>query len=363
MTDDLLVAVSIFLLYESLDNRQLEILQHMTGAHDLLQIDILHQTCHPAPERGIIDTTEAWRASFWNFACVDYVVSFTEQTPTQLDTANPRIWKAAGLPIREVDGVYVPDALCSSDGDGSLEQMTETVACRTLIWIVLETLNFIAADKDRLQRRTGARLKYWHHMRQLLEDWYTAFPDTFEPYMKVSQPQSCPWIDEHVNYPDSTVPTASASIVSRSRSEIAPTTTQIPFFEQFYSSPMSSTTILLYHFAQILLLLHQPLNNPDSHSRFITTQLAAYRQAATQIDVHAREICAIALGRPDPAVVRMHMLQPLYLAGLCLDGHEQRVVLAGLLAGIQRDTGCETEWRVMQLREEWGWEDAAVHEF
>lgn len=49
------------------------------------------------------------------------------------------------------------------------------------------------------------------------------------------------------------------------------------------------------------------------------------------------------------------MTQPLYVAGQCLTHHRERRVLLDLLRGIEMDYGWPTQYRVLQLEEEWGW--------
>ena len=69
---------------------------------------------------------------------------------------------------------------------------------------------------------------------------------------------------------------------------------------------------------------------------------------------HAHQIVGIALGRPHPAV-RVEMLLPLYVAGMCLEADEVRRVLLELLRAIEQDTGCSTESRCLELMTDWGW--------
>ena len=82
--------------------------------------------------------------------------------------------------------------------------------------------------------------------------------------------------------------------------------------------------------------------------------LKAYRDITSECIGHAHQIVGIALGRPQPAV-RVEMLLPLYVAGLCLDANEERKVVLDLLKAIEKDTGCSTEKRCGMLTKEWGW--------
>lgn len=54
--------------------------------------------------------------------------------------------------------------------------------------------------------------------------------------------------------------------------------------------------------------------------------------------------------------MRIHALQPLYVAGQCLTGEGERRVVLDLLRGVERETGWCTEYRVRGLKGEWGWD-------
>ena len=69
---------------------------------------------------------------------------------------------------------------------------------------------------------------------------------------------------------------------------------------------------------------------------------------------HAREICGIALSRPEGSV-RIFSIQALYVAGCCLRERKEREVVVELLRGIERDLGWNTSYRVEALVREWGW--------
>jgi hypothetical protein len=67
---------------------------------------------------------------------------------------------------------------------------------------------------------------------------------------------------------------------------------------------------------------------------------------------HAVEICAIALSRPDEAA-RVHMLQPLYMAGRCLTDIADRRTVVMLIDSIEDELGWHAKYRVEALLEEW----------
>lgn len=118
--------------------------------------------------------------------------------------------------------------------------------------------------------------------------------------------------------------------------------------EVFFTMPICAATMQLYHFARILLLLNPP-----------TIQTTAHNYSSTSAIKHAHSIIGIALGRPPPAV-RVEMLLPLYIAGVCLDDDEERTVLLELLRAIEMDTGCETEGRCLELTRRWEWDGLSL---
>jgi hypothetical protein len=66
------------------------------------------------------------------------------------------------------------------------------------------------------------------------------------------------------------------------------------------------------------------------------------------------ELPAGLLGLIGPeGAVRIHMLQPLYLVGLCLAHREERQTILGLLRGIEAELGWVTSYRVEQLQADW----------
>lgn len=115
---------------------------------------------------------------------------------------------------------------------------------------------------------------------------------------------------------------------------------------------MCAAALQLYHFAQILLLLKQPVDESDS--RFMANRLRMFRKVSEESEHHSRQICGIALGKPPPAVSRQ-MVHSLHLAGLCFEEKEDRFVVLELLGNIEKETGASTAQRVRELREAWGW--------
>ncbi|EXJ80333.1 hypothetical protein A1O1_08477 [Capronia coronata CBS 617.96] len=347
----LVAAISVFSLYESLDNPTEDWSQHLDGFKALLETKIIPQAMSaPRPRPDPFISMKAGRAAFWNFARADYLAAYINHSKTRLDPDNLTMWKAAGLPVTD-DGTLTyndpitPGSAVVSYRPGDREDL---VSC-TLIWIVLRTMNFIAPPEDAggstahtpMSLDTPAtkpgsdaggpnslrsRITRWKQLRRQLEDWYDNLPFTFQPYaiMGAQTPS-----DQPPDHP--------------------PRFTRI-----FFSVPMCAAALQLYHFAQILLLLNQPVDESDT--RNLANRIRMFRKVSEESEHHSRQICGIALGKPPPAVARQ-MVHSLYLAGLCFEAKDDRMVVIELLKNIERETGASTAHRVRELREQWGWEE------
>jgi hypothetical protein len=325
----------------------------MSGAHYLLKSNL-----NPGATRSgsysflsCRDTQRAWRSSFWNLACFDYIIAYTDQSLPRVDLEDPNLWEAAGLHMVQVNARLRPKALCIDGNNDDPEQMTETVACRTLIWIILKTLQYIVMERRRRETESDAASSQtrqdadpdfeagqWREIEQLLEDWGTVLPETFEPCMRLTS--------QAVRDSSPAALTANGLRPQSSTSGLFP--------EVFYSNPMCATAVVLFHFVSSLLLLHKSVETSGSASnpRFVFKRLEAYRRLTRQVNDHVKEICAISLGLPGD-LVRIHMVQPLQLAGFCLETPEQRAALAGILAEIEQDTGYSTDVQLKSLQDNW----------
>src|SRR5207247_110655 len=88
----------------------------------------------------------------------------------------------------------------------------------------------------------------------------------------------------------------------------------------------------------------------------IFSRLESYRAIEIEMCYHSHETVGISLSRPDGSV-RVHSLQPLFVAGQCLTTGRERKIILSLLRGIEKDLGWATEYRVKQLLLHWGWAD------
>jgi hypothetical protein len=320
--DDLLAAISIFSVYEFLDNFDAEWLQHLNGLQCLLVIEERPQSSgwptRILPAQLLPEITRGRRAAFWNFAREDYTAAYIHGTRTRLDTEDFAMWRAFGLEITDNGDLHLQSLERSEMVDGA-KATSEDLVAHTLLWIVLSIMNYIGDERavDKSER--------WIKLREQLDMWHRFLPDHFQPCVKSKQ------------YRDA---------------EDSATLQHEPFTELFFSLSVCAATLQLYHFAWILLLLHKPATLPSGNGS-VSEILRSYREALQKVGSHCRDICGIALAHSDQAT-RVHMQQPLYVAGLCLDTPEDRKVILELLREIEVQTGCPTGLRMQQLLAEWG---------
>ncbi|KAH8807588.1 hypothetical protein F5884DRAFT_343783 [Xylogone sp. PMI_703] len=329
--EELMTAISVFSLYESLQGYTFEWSQHLQGFQSLLS----DQTSSP------LDTfkwIKGGRAAFWNMAHSDCIGAFHNNAQTQLDPANIHIWQAAGLQVGGLGIISPPD--------NTMFQTREDVMSFTLIWIMSKVINLttryhrvttptpMAFPSSSPRTRSTADeysdisspaqasdpVDQWRNLRELLQSWHRKLPSSFQPYAIVSYPEKIP-------------------------------TTKARFQRLFYSIPMCAAALHLYHFAQLLLLLHRPAQHHIDRNP--TSQLTMFRSVAKKCDYHCRQICGIALGEPTLAV-RRQLPQALYLAGLCFEDDEDRATVLELLENIERDTNVQTKNTIQSLKAQWG---------
>lgn len=256
------------------------------------------------------------------------------KTRTRLDTEDLSIWREAGLLIDE-DGFIVPSNATESgypEGEG---MMREDLICNALVWLMGKLVNFMAYGDDighanspnwaGVPQRT--LIDCWHHLQRQFQVWYDGLPITFKPSARVDP------------RPVSTFGEANAF-----------------FPEIWYSIPMCASTMQCYHMSQIQLFMNKPHESTQGGTT-VYERLNSYQSVLSACQRHSREIVGISLGRPDEAV-RIHSVQPLYTAGQCLSDPSERQVVLDLLRGIESDIGWATEYRALQLSEQWHWEDS-----
>jgi hypothetical protein len=208
-----------------------------------------------------------------------------------------------------------------------------------LVWIIMKILNFITSG-DGLnpgdfesppghRARIGATqedlLETWKILEVELQAWYCALPPNFTECVRRTLALSdlTLGLDGHTEAIDAIL----------------------------YTTPMCAVTVQTYHMARILLLMNKPQESTAIRST-VTARIKSYREISASALEHARAICGISVGGlPDAA--RTHTVQPLFVAGQCLDRPGERQLVIGLLWDIERDLGWATNYRVQDLFEQW----------
>lgn len=256
------------------------------------------------------------------------------KTRTRLDTEDLSLWREAGLLIDE-DGFIVPSNVTESgypEGEG---MMREDLICNALVWLMGKLVNFMAYG-DNIGHEAATNwagvpqrtlLEYWHQLQRQFQVWHDGLPITFKP---------------------------SARVDPRPLSSFAEPNALFP--EIWYSIPMCASTMQCYHMSQIQLFMNKPHESTQGGTT-VYERLNSYQSVLAACQRHSREIVGISLGRPDEAV-RIHSVQPLYTAGQCLSDPVERQVVLDLLHGIESDIGWATDYRALQLSEQWHWEDS-----
>jgi hypothetical protein len=262
---------------------------------------------------------------------------------TRLETDDVAMWQRMGLDL-DADGRL---------RDKSLVTQKPTSADRvdmisnTMIWMLGRLVNLIATcheemetDSDPARANTsserGSFLDRWLALKHELQTWHDALPPLFQPCTRVPLPQR-----------------------NARRGQLRPK--PLIDHETWHSDSMCASTMQSWHMSQIMLLLHKPpsvsvrqlpwIPKSQPLNRFPDT-LADFNQMNEMLQYHSVEICAIALSRPEEAT-RIHMLQPLYMAGRCLTDVSDRRTVVRLIDGIEDELGWHAKYRADALLAEW----------
>ncbi|PGH09327.1 hypothetical protein GX51_00769 [Blastomyces parvus] len=330
-SDEVMAATAILSMYEFHGPNGPAWNRHLSGVKSLL--DIAEVGLMPASASTIArgpGLSKARKATFWNFARQDYLSAFINECKTRLNTEDLVLWTEAGLQL-DNDGFVRPSNTTSpgySEGD---DGMSEALISNALIWILSKVVNFTAAgntsdvggnssDESFVGISQQTAFERWHRLQTELDRWYDGLPDTFKPCVRMERSHS---------FHQSTI------------EEL------LPWAEVWYSLPMCASTIQHYHMARILLLVNKP---PESAAKGLTmrSKVKSCRSVESGIKFHSHEICGISMSRPD-ASVRIHSVQPLFVAAQCLTEPRERRAILQLLRAIENDLGWATEYRVQSL--------------
>ena len=219
--------------------------------------------------------------------------------------------------------------------DGS--QAEESVS-NAMTWILGRIINFITAgdslDPFDFSSPTGRQsmfsvsqeslLQRWSLLEHDLTRWYQSRPSTLEPCARTT---------------------------FHTRDYRATDEDETPFERIWYIIPMCAAAMQSYHMARILLLMNRPQESTAIRST-VTARLTSYRDTERRVLHHGREICGISLSMP-PESVRVHSLQPLFVAGQCFSSFYARRIVLDLLVRVEKDLGWASTYYVDKLREEW----------
>ncbi|KAL4923714.1 uncharacterized protein BDV17DRAFT_276407 [Aspergillus undulatus] len=276
-------------------------------------------------------------AVFWNYARLDYLASYYLKLPTHLDPDDFGMWQAAGLPIDDQGNSSSPDTVLRRHAPS-----LEGIATNTLTRLLNKLTNFLAAAKKaQLEQWVGQpspepstspsrssirsldappTLGTWLKLSFEFQSWAERLTETFRPCLRIERPSrfSSPLNDE-----------------------------QIPFPEIFYSSTACASAMQQYHFGRLALTLNRPSDDIAGPTTSFD-RLQGYRDLTKEVDHRCREICGIALGRPQVGA-RVQMVTLLYAVGQCMEKPEERKIVIDLLRGIEADLGWSTSSQVQKL--------------
>ncbi|KAJ5169954.1 uncharacterized protein N7500_002737 [Penicillium coprophilum] len=277
------------------------------------------------------------QAAFWNFARQDYLGSYFTRSPTHFDPENLPLWRAAGISINDQKAFHLVR-------NGSLSR--EDQAANGLIWLVTKVINFLARSKQlQLAQWTGsppavspeirgtspnaAQLPYpdtdtWLRLSFEFQTWFENVPETFRSSVRIERPK------------DLSKPTEGS---------------YLPFPEIFHSLTTCAATMQHYHFGRIALLLNRPADVISAPSTAFD-RLQGYREVTKEVEFRSREVCGIALGRPQGGV-RIFMVPLLVAVGQCLENEEEHQIIIDLLRGVEADLGWTTEYAIRKLQDSW----------
>lgn len=260
--------------------------------------------------------------------------------PTRVDTRDRQLWQANGLPFREDGRLESVQTILDPTLDASVK---EGMVLRMLTWLLCRITNHIAS-------KTRPNIA--------VQSPVSSFDG---PTDRSDQSPSKDW--EGINHDLGLLHSATRSTAlldpdtSQPLSEKDGDSSSGTFVEEaWYSSGTSAMAAMLLHAAKILLLSCMP---SDMLPGMSPTQggapdwISAYRILQQGMVAHAKAVFAIAIGTSH-AVVKLHSLQPLYIAGRCLTNQRDQRRLVGLLVDLENKMGVASSYRVQDLLREWG---------
>ncbi|KAJ8116905.1 hypothetical protein ONZ43_g4333 [Nemania bipapillata] len=287
-----LLATCILIQYEQLSTSRDAWSGHLTGFSKLLDLIGDGILLRPNPRfQAVYPFTKDVmhiKAGFWNFVVNDLEESFVSHAQTRIDTENLALWRNMGLLIEDDGGLALddtPNGLATTP-----EHARDKVLSYTLIRLMCKLIDFLAPSSQtdsymqhlsssELQRRKAAFIS----LESQFELWYKSLSLSF--------------------HADGTF------LTERDSKDSAPT---LFSRELWYSNDLCSTTMLYYHMARILLLIHRPrdLLPTSAENSAAFDLLHMLREMEQKLQLHASDIFSIVCAKPSDAV-RLRAIQPL----------------------------------------------------
>ena len=348
-----LVAACIMCQYEELSASVVAWAGHLNGIHRLLRIHDFESSfasqgsvAAPSPT---LQTPTSLQSLFWYFvqddieeACeycrsLDIIALLSaidiSSRPTRINPRNVALWRSMGLAISD-NGQIALEQMMVDTANNSAEE--DAVGLREVLWLMCEVVTAISLKRRshfptgespaKLLGRAQDRAAEWEALSEALQRWSQLLPSSFQP-----------------------------DVTRKSANQHQGNATPIFAEEVWYSNSTCAMASVYYHTASILLKIHEPselLLRRCQQTSNAADWLAASRLLQRDVAQHAKGIVSIALALPEDAL-RMHMVQPLYVAGRCLATEQDQQMLVELLESIEKDLGLATGYRVKSLIAEW----------
>ncbi|KAI9738712.1 MAG: hypothetical protein M1834_008217 [Cirrosporium novae-zelandiae] len=367
ISEEVLAATAILSVYEFLDTPETAWEPHLHGAARILfqSLEFVASPSSSYPINGFFPATriqhpKTRRAIFWNFARQDCLSALISESTVHFDVTDINLWVDAGLQL-DSEGFLLPHSNLQNSyeaGETETEHEIENeysedvMMSNGLIWLISKLANFIAAadvfyplnphseetPQDFIGVNQRTLLERWLEIQKEFQIWYDRLPVTFKSYARA------PYT---ITEPTPLLPPSHNN--NSNNNDQPPTLSSI-----WYSTPLSAHTMQHHHMSQILLLLNKPHESTSRRSS-ILRRLQSYRSISAQVRHHGHEICRIALGNPTGSV-RVHSLQPLWVAGCCLTEPWERRLVLRLLRALQAELGWRADCRIASLLRQWEWE-------
>ncbi|KAK1449992.1 hypothetical protein CMEL01_07328, partial [Colletotrichum melonis] len=275
---------------------------------------------------------------FWSLARQDFLCAFISETQTRLNLDHIRLWQNFGLATDERN-LLLPFSPFSTADIRSSTNVDEDSKSNELLWLLGKIVNYMTNGDgirpEDYSKPAGQRMSLgltqelllgrWTKLEVELQEWYESLPPTF-------------------------VPSARTRFSSR-HGDLGDDETDMNLERVWYDIPMCASTMQSYHMAQILLLVNRPQESTAIRST-VSARLRSYRLIQKGVLRHCKEICGISLADPTDAV-RVHSVQPLFVAGQAFYTRPEQELVLELLSGIETELGWATNHQRRKLIDEW----------